>query len=62
VETLEIARGVIELGLLAALLLVVRELRLLRREIPQIRSAVLQPRLLDFPAESSTLWRRRKTP
>lgn len=50
-EVLQVVRGVIELGLLVAVLLVVRELRALRQEFPKIRSVILQPRLLDFPAE-----------
>lgn len=50
-EALQVIRGVIELGLLVSVLLVVRELRALRLEVPKIRSVILQPRLLDFPSE-----------
>lgn len=50
-ETLQVIRGVIELGLLVAVLLVAREIRALREEVPKIRSVILQPRVLDFPSE-----------
>lgn len=58
---MEIVQGVIELSLLVGLLVVAREVRLLRREIPAIKGAILQPKLLDFPASppSSASWRRR---